>query len=80
MVIGTVLSSIEFRGSLCACYNANPHNLQNNVMVSLSTFLYITELAADTEGSSSHVKMRFGTISSTLRVNVSPLNMYKANT
>ena len=50
-VSGTVILAMEFRHFLCARYNVNPPPLNfKNEMVALSNFLYVTNLAAETEG------------------------------
>ena len=50
-----------------------------NAMVALSTFLYVTDLAADVEGSSKHVITRFVTSFSTSNKNPYPLTAYMEN-
>ena len=74
-VTGTVLLAMEFRIFVCARYNVTPHNLKKWI-VSLITFPYITDLDLYMEGSSSHIMMRWVTISSTLHGKPYPLTMY----
>ena len=50
-LISTVISTAEFHDFLCASYNVTPPlTYKRNEMVDLSNFLYVTDLAADTEG------------------------------
>ena len=65
MITGTVLSTMEFRVFFSGHVTMLPSLNFKNAMVYISTFSYVTDLAVDTEGLSSHVTMRSVTISST---------------
>ena len=57
----------------------SPPTLLKNVIVALSNFLYVMNLAAYTDSLSFYIIMRFRTISSTLNSKPPPSNVYMAN-
>ena len=57
----------------------SPPTLKKNVIVALSNFLYVKNLASYTDSLSLYIMMRFRTIYSTLNTKPSPPNVYIAN-
>ena len=74
-----MMTNKQFRDFLCARYNVTPIALKKDAMVSLSPFPCVTELGADTQGSSSHVIMNCVTSSFNLQDELYPLAVYEAN-
>ena len=64
-VTGTVLLDMEFCNFLCTLQCYPPLTFKRNTMFDLSPFLYVTDLAAEMEGLSSHVITRCVTSFST---------------
>ena len=62
----TILVATGFRDFLSACYDGTPPNLQNNVMVALSTSMYATDLATEMLAFSLQVTTKCVMISCTL--------------
>ena len=79
MVTGTVLAATEFCDFYVLVKTLNPPTLKVNATVACRKFLCVTCSDAATEVSSLHVKMIYGTISSTSPVNPSTLTAYAAN-
>ena len=76
MVTSTVLSDMEFRNFLCAHYNVTPSPQPFNNVLVFWFFLYIIDLAAETEGLSLHFMMRCLMSSSTSYDNPYPQTVY----